>query len=652
MNRLAIVVVVAAPLAWLLSLSGAVAFPLALAGMMVFASVAFLAGFMLLRAAGGADMPATAAWVLGIFATALAVYALVSAFKLLAASAFAIWGAAVLALGVLTRPAPRLDRGELIALLLCAAATAYWCGELALAPQALAHESVLTTWTDQFGHGSVISQFGDPRGAGRGSILLADVPLAPYHYASYLLPAAFALPLDLPGLPLATSLWVPLGFFTLCAGIYALGNELAGRAGAIAALAALTLVPDPASYGLYNRLFGYYWYVIAVPTASYGVGVCLLAIALLLRWPRAGVRPLAAGACLVVGAALFRLHIFALAFPAWMTCAAMFAQASRARKLAVAAIAAAAFAVFVFAFYRVFPDATTALWEFLHDLHDRQQPTSYRGLYQGLLAFYGPAIALLGGVLLILPASLGIFVVAYPLSVLAMHRARGLQAIDLVPLAVLVWYFLLILTAPIPAHGDATELTQRPFVLLYAVIAIWTAAGFARWVARLGGFSRRRVWLPLVVGAAVSVMLVLRYTVADWRWNYAYKVAEGLPQAAGYLRGNWRPGDTLAVHGLVSHMVNQDLAMQLVSLTGMPTYLAVPFVQARRSGHEKEVMERYALLGEIAREATPATALARLRRAGIHWYVVAESDRRGPGWDPERRHAIFVDRMVAVYSTR
>ncbi len=43
-------------------------------------------------------------------------------------------------------------------------------------------------------------------------------------------------------------------------------------------------------------------------------------------------------------------------------------------------------------------------------------------------------------------------------------------------------------------------------------------------------------------------------------------------------------------------------------------------------------------------------ALGRLRKLGIQWYVVA--DRSGPRWDPERRHAVFVDGSMAVYSTR
>src|SRR5207344_1616573 len=179
-----------------------------------------------------------------------------SLFQILAATAFAVWATVVLGASLVLRaPAPATaapPRGDLVALLLCSAATLGWCHELAAVPGIFATEGVLYTWTDQFIHGTVISQYGDPRAAGHQAIELAGLARPSYHYASYMLPAALAWPLDLPGLPLATSLWTPLGFFTLCAGVYSLGHALAGRAGGVAALAALTLVPDPASYGVYN----------------------------------------------------------------------------------------------------------------------------------------------------------------------------------------------------------------------------------------------------------------------------------------------------------------------------------------------------------------------------------------------------------------
>jgi len=97
--------------------------------------------------------------------------------------------------------------------------------------------------------------------------------------------------------------------------------------------------------------------------------------------------------------------------------------------------------------------------------------------------------------------------------------------------------------------------------------------------------------------------------------------------------------------------VATDIATELVSLTGMPAYLGRPFIHLSRGGRrEQAVRERYAALKRVAGEENAAAAARRLRELGIQWYVVA--DGAGPRWDPERRRAVFVDRMVAVYATQ
>ena len=650
-------VVVAPPLALLFWLSGAVSPASAFAAMALVSYVVLSSGVVCLRLAGCDELPAPAAWVLGIFATAMALNALVFAFQLLAASAFVIWAVVVIGLQLAMRrtaPASRpLGRAEFVALALCMAATAYWCWDLAKVPQILWRDGVLTTWVDQYIHGTTISQFGDPRSTGWQHMELAGVAREPYHYASYMIPAALAWPLDLPGLTLATSVWVPLGFLTACAGAYVLGAALAGTAGGYAALGALTLLPDAASYGLHNRLYGYYWYVLAVPTASYSVGVTLVAIALLRRWfVVRDARTLVTSAALVAGSAFIRLHNFAVLAPAWLACAALSFGWLRRRALLFLGAALGVFGLFVWAFYHLLPDTQHALGVFLDVAHLDQQPVAYGELYARLMALYGPAVAVPVGVLLVLAATLGNFGILYPLSLLAVRRTRPLELIDLVPLAVLVAYLLLILTAPIPPHGDATELTQRPFVVVYAVFAVWTAAGFAGWLA-MRGLRRRHVWLPLAIAATLTALWVLYSTVADWRWARSYKVADGLPQAAGYIRNRSARGDLLAAPGLSAGLVTTDLPVQLSSMSGVPAYLARPFMHTSARGRRAEAaLARYLALRAIERETSADAALARLRSLGIRWYVVAESDRRGPRWDPQRQRAVFVDRMVAVYATR
>src|SRR5918996_1432155 len=208
-RSLAATPVIAVPLALLFFLSGDVPALVAFAASVIVVFVVLCAGNLSLRAAGASDLGLAAAWVLGVTATAVVLLAIVLLFNVLAASAFAIWALIVLALNV-RFGATSAQGSHFIPLALCGAATLFWCWDIAQVPQVLARDGLLATWTDQFQHGATISQFGDPRGEGRGSNVLADAPLSAYHYASYLLPAALAWPLDLPGLPLATSVWVPL----------------------------------------------------------------------------------------------------------------------------------------------------------------------------------------------------------------------------------------------------------------------------------------------------------------------------------------------------------------------------------------------------------------------------------------------------------
>jgi hypothetical protein len=85
-------------------------------------------------------------------------------------------------------------------------------------------------------------------------------------------------------------------------------------------------------------------------------------------------------------------------------------------------------------------------------------------------------------------------------------------------------------------------------------------------------------------------------------------------------------------------------------MTGVPAYIAMPFMQSARGGaYAKSAAERYGALQRVADQDSVQDALAALGALGVRWYVVAQSDDRGPRWDPERRKAAFVDRMVAVY---
>src|SRR5437899_1076445 len=416
-RTLATTLAAAAPLSALLWLSGALPAHLALGAVTLVVFFVTLSGFLALRALDLADLPAPAAWVAGVFASSLAVYALVAWFKLFAATAFAVWATVVVACAIVLRErgaSPRrLDWRELAGLALCALATALLCRGVAEAPAGVERDGVLFAWIDYFVHGGIISQFGDAL-AVRESVFLADQPPLLYHYASYMLPAVLAGLLGEPGFVLATSFWLPMGVLTMCAGAYALGAELAGAAGGLASVAVLTLIPDAATYGLRNGFLSFHFHMLVSPGADHVIGVFLLCAALLSRWvPGASARPLLGSALLAAGALWFRIQVFAAGFPAWLASAALAAPAVRSRPGLFAGAGLLAFLLFVIAFYAA-TDADFALPVFLDVMHEWQEPTAYPGLYRQVLDAWGPLYGIAFGLLLMYLACLGAFVVPYP----------------------------------------------------------------------------------------------------------------------------------------------------------------------------------------------------------------------------------------------
>jgi hypothetical protein len=651
MRSLAASFIAVPPLAGLLWMSGAVSVHAAVGAMALFMVVVMTAGLVLLRAVDAADMPAPAAWVLGMFATAIAIYALVVAFELLAATAFAIWAAIVAVLVFVLRPrsifVTRVGCAEPLGFLLCAAVTLLWCRHSAEAPAVLARTGVLPVWIDYVVHGGAISSFGDPLAQGRQSFELAGFPRPFYHYASYVLPAVLAAPLDLPGLPLATSAWLPLGFFTLCVGGYLFGQALAGPGGGVAAVAVLGLVPESGDYGMRNAFFSFDWHVLTHPTAAYALGIALTSFAFLKRWcDERRPRLLALSVALAAGLLLFRAHVFVLALPAVLATAAIATTEFRRRRLLY--MGAALALLLLLGLWRI-ADGQGALRPFLATVHD-QPGIAYAGWYDLILQHYGAGVALPTGVLLVFPAFLGIFTLLYPIALWLRHRS----AFDALPLFLIGGYAALMALAPIPTNGDPTELTQRPFVLVYAVVAIWTAAVFAE-----------RVALPWMLALAAAAFVAWwpygglwpEAPKFSWGWKYyARALTPGLVPAAAFLRREGRPGDGFAVQDLQQGWVPAlrpgwvptDAAIELAALSGMPAYLARPYIHMARGGERELVAhERHDALKAVASETRSQAALARLAALGVTWYVVI--GERGPAWDPQGRLAVFRDRRVAVY---
>ena len=631
-----------------------------------FCYVVIACGLIVLRTFGATDLPLAAAWPLGVVPTGVALWALVSSLGTTAAVAFAIWAAVVIALDVATRrrtaPDATPERKDLIGLALCCAFTAAWCKDLAAAPAVLAGTGLLPGWVDYYIHGGVIAQFGDARAIDRGAIWLVDFPRPFYHYGSFLLPAAFAVPLGEPGLPLATSVGAPIGFLTLAAAAYTLGAALAGAAGGVATLAALFICPDASNYWLRNGFFSFHWNVLTYPGATFALGAALLAVAFLQRWTETRMRAaLAASAALVAVTFFYRVHIFLLLVPAWLATVAIASTLVR-RRWPFFLVGGAAIATVAILLYQRLPDLPAgsawvfdegrALERFLRAVHSMQPPTAYPELYLRVLGQFGEPIGFTFGMLLVYPAAIGVFLLLLPAALWLERRALQLRGIDAFPLALLVLYAVHMMLAPAPSHHDASDLIHRPFVLLYAVTAIWTVALVVRWLSRHAG---ARLWPAITIGTAVALPWVWSGAVEmarpKFHWGRqlnAYTVDRDLVAAAAFLRERSRPGDVLAATRLPATYTPMDVPTVLAALTSTPAYLARTWYHISLGGERgKLAIERYNALGAIEHTLERGLALERLREIRVRWYVATALGT--PAWDPQHQHASYARGNVAVY---
>jgi len=232
-----------------------------------------------------------------------------------------------------------------------------------------------------------------------------------------------------------------------------------------------------------------------------------------------------------------------------------------------------------------------------------------------------------------------------------------LSGIDAFPIALFVSFGALMALAPTPSHQDSTDLIHRPSVLLYAAIAVWTAALFVRWLARQGKHDANRLWQTLVV-AAVLALPAMWLTASDlaapkFSWarrsaSFGFPVEPGLAEAAKYVRSHSRPGEIFATSVDTKAYVTVDPATVLAALSGTPAYVARPWVHLAQGGKRAAIAsERFNALLAIGRLSDRQTALQRLRALNVRWYVATAYGT--PAWDPRHESADFARGNVAVY---
>jgi hypothetical protein len=473
-------------------------------------------------------------------------------------------GAAVFAM----RRGARAARGsaDFILLLVICAACFIWSWQAVMAMPGLRATGLFSAWADYFLHAGEVAQFAQFGALHGTSIFAAGAALPFYHYGTYMVPAALCAVSHVPALVATTVLWTLLGFLIFGLSAALLGGALGGEAAGIAAVIAVLLLPDAAHYGLKNPFFDFHWLMQVAASGSYAMALACLALAMFLRWLRAGQRrDLAWAIGLVLGTFELRVHIFLVLS---LTIAIMFLAVWRPARwwlrpvLVVLGAGAALLAMALLAAVPRAPDFFSGVHDPIGTLEGmlKMPPSWCADFYEHVVNsehFTNPVARALWigavGALGFLQLSLAAFGALFPvyLGALGWLAWRGAcRAEDFLPLAAVTAYFAMVAIFP-DTPKEPFEFAHRPFVLPYTLLAIWCAR-YAMLAVQAGlrpAAGRRTALGVSVLLLAVPLALQSTAQSSGIQWNFLFsqiRIPAATQQAAEFLRRHAAEGEVVA----------------------------------------------------------------------------------------------------------
>ena len=476
---------------------------------------------------------------------------------------------------------------------------------------------VLVPWVDFFFHARQISNFA--RFEGDPAMLhwsMYGEALAPYHYASYIVPALVARVGGIPSLQMATSLYPVLGMMLTGAVMLVM---LESRQGAVAALSGLMLlffVPDMTSWipGL-SRWFSYYFFQQVGVGGAYATAICGMALACARRARVIGSMRLACwAAAILLGAAFFKIQIL-LAYGVFLYLGILMLapRLGIGFKLLGGTLIVTVFLLLAWRASAV-PNAPT-LGLALDSIADRVV-----GSTAVMVALLPPAA------LIVWAASLGLMLPLVASLAWNLRRDPASRQAILLGLGTLcVLACVRLLLADNHGFGDRYEINRKTFVLPYFVFVSVAGELAARWLHLHPGLvaawrrrSKRR-WMTagsaFVAAAAVSGTVLAASRIQVWPGAGQFvdvQVPGGLAQAASYLRTNSAPQD-------VVQRCSNDQYNELAVLAERSIYVAKLMVNP--SDISVQERHRFDALAALAHAPDYASAAIQARALRIDWWV-------------------------------
>jgi hypothetical protein len=538
----------------------------------------------------------------------------------------------------------------LLGIIASLAAATGWSQDLIVPMSSVEGGIVFKPWSDFFFHATIVARsLGTQTLPQVGNFEWKGFPVIIYHYASYSLASCLAKVGHVPAYNTVVGFWAPFGSFLTGLASYAVGRVIWSQGAGLAALMAALFIPDGAMLTISHPYYGYFWLQHVAPAGLYGVAIAGTALVLIIQGMRQGRRVwIVSGVAVGALVALFKVHIFAAAFPLLFSFAILaWPPRKRLQWLIVGVCVAAGAVLLALAnHFHVGPDVHFDFsggawyWNVLANWAGGTHVESWYQIFSTAHPFPSHLAQAIG---LLLLNAFGIFAVVAPLAWFLAVRCKTWQTSETISVATVA--ILLLMTFGLSGNamlGNPDELLHRPFVWAYWLVGSLTAGRLFSVAA--GPRPQLPTW-----AVAISILALLlvpaRYGsgLERGRWSGAeahsnLRVDRGLVDCAYYIRGQ-PPTDALAQDSRL------DELLILGGLGERRSFAARPKVWVRVSKAFQEQLRRLQSL----QQATNVPDLQRsVRETGIRWYVVHPGDSYP--WPSEfRDRPIFESNGYKVY---
>jgi len=536
---------------------------------------------------------------------------------------------------------------DLLCVIVSLAAATGWSQDLILPTRPVQSGIVFKPWWDFFVHATIVARsLGAQTLSQVGNYEWHGFPAIFYHYASYSLALCLAKVGNLPVYETVVGFWAPFGSFLIGLASYALGRVFWSQGAGVAALVGASLIPDAVLLNVAHPYYGYFWLQHIAPGGLYGVAIAGTALILIIQGMREGRRVwIVSGVVLGALVALFKVHVFAAAFPLLFSSAILaWPPRKRLQWLVLGVCIVAGAAVLTLAnHFHVGPDihfdfsGGAWYWKKLATMASGTPVETWYRVFGDAHAFPSHLAQAIGLVLL---NTLGIFAVIAPFVWLLAVRCKTWQAPEAISIAAVA--ILLLMTFGLNGNamfGSPDELIHRPFVWAYWVVGSLTAG---RLFSVAAGFHPQLSTWAVAISILALMLIPIRYGSGlergKWPGAEAFsnlRVDRGLVDCANYIRGQ-PPADAVVQDSRL------DELLILGGLSERPSFAARAkvWVAASKAFRESPYQEQLRKLQSL-QQATNVPDLQRsVRETGIRWYVVHPGDPNF--WPTEfRDHPVY-----------